>query len=148
MAEIFSKYNVDFEGIRMKNIPVISCVPIVELCEIYNLKEIETVNLGLELSSALKEIQLDKRGNSVQKELDRILGNSNSSSLLVANIDILFNPSYKLNVLKYFINLARTKMVLVQWPGEMKGYVLQYSQINAADYVRYDLQDYGIACIK
>lgn len=148
MAEIFSKYYVDFEGIRMKNIPVISCVPIVELCKIYNLKEIETVNLGLELSSALKEIQLDKRGNSVQKELDRILGNSNSSSLLVANIDILFNPSYKLNVLKYFINLARTKMVLVQWPGEMKGNVLQYSQINAADYVRYDLQDYGIACIK
>ena len=148
MAEIFSKYNVDFEQIRMKNIPVISCVPIVELCEICNLKEIETVNLGLELSSALKEIQLDKRGNLVQKELDRILGNSNSSSLLVANIDILFNPSYKLNVLKYFINLARTKMVLVQWPGEMKGNVLQYSQINAADYVRYDLQDYGIACIK
>lgn len=148
MAEIFSKYNVDFEQIRMKNIPVISCVPIVELCEIYSLKEIEMVNLGLVLSSALKEIPIDKRYNSVQNELDRIWENLKSSTLLVVNIDILFNPSYKLNVLKYFINLARTRMVLVQWPGKIKGNVLQYSQINAADYVRYDLQDYGIGCIK
>lgn len=148
MAEIYSKYNIDFKQIRMKNIPVISCVPIVELCEIYNLKEIEMVNLGLVLSSALKEIPIDKRYNSVQNEMDRIWGKLKSSTLMVVNIDILFNPSYKLNVLKYFINLARTRMVLVQWPGEIKGNVLQYSQTNAADYVRYDLQDYGIACIK
>ncbi|SNT21646.1 hypothetical protein SAMN05446037_10546 [Anaerovirgula multivorans] len=148
MAEIYSKYNVDFERIRMKNIPVISCVPVVELCKIYNFEEVTTVDLGLELSSTLKEISIDKRYDSVQKGLDNIFRNLNSNSLMVVNIDILFNPSYKLNVLKYFINLARTKMVLVHWPGEIKGNVLQYSQINYADYVRYDLQDYGIACIK
>jgi len=148
MAEIFSKYNVDFERIRRKNIPVISCIPVEEICKNYNFEEGLTVDLGLELSLTLKEISIDKRYDSVQKVLDNIFSNLNSNNLMVVNIDILFNPSYKLNVLKYFINLARTKMVLVQWPGEIKGNVLQYSQINYADYVKYDLKDYGIACIK
>lgn len=148
MAEIFNKYNVNFEWIRRNNLPVISCVPILELCKIYKFEEITTVDLGLELSSILKEISIDKRYESVQKGLDKIFIDMNSNNLMVLNVDILFNPSYKLNVLKYFIKLARTKKVLVQWPGEIKGNVLQYSKINYTDYVKYDLQDYEIACIK
>ena len=64
------------------------------------------------------------------------------------NIDILFNPDYKLDIIKYFVNLARTKQIIVQWCGIIENNYLMYSEQNYMDYVKYVIKDYNIACIK
>ena len=148
MVETFNKYNINLENIKMRNILVISLLSMDEIERIHFLKGITKVNLGIELSKGLKEISEDRRAHAVLFEMDKILRDNKYESLLVSNIDILFNPQYNLNALKYFTNLARSKLVFLEWPGTINGNILQYSEINHEDYTRYNLRDYDVALIK
>jgi hypothetical protein len=93
-------------------------------------------------------IDNNMRKHCLLKTLNQIILTVDAPLLIIMNIDILFNPDYKLNIIKYFMNIARNKMILVQSPGVLKGYVLQYSEVKYSDYVNYDLRDYEIAFIK
>lgn len=67
---------------------------------------------------------------------------------MVKNLDILFNPEYKLNILNYFINLSRNRLIFIEWPGKLKSRKLEYSEINYPDYQRYNIDDHKIVVVK
>lgn len=148
MVEIYSKHNIDFDKLRIRSIPVISLISLDEISKLHSLGDSSRINLGIELGKRLKEIDKSKRVDSVLVELEEVFKEIKSETLLVQNIDILFNPQYKLNILKYFINLARTRMVVIEWPGKTNGNILQYSEVNYDDYTKYNLKDYDVVCIK
>ena len=112
------------------------------------LKGFYTISLGVLISDRLIRYPSEKRDEILLKEMDNLLLNCPNDKLLIKDIDILFNPEYKLDVLKYFANIARVKTVIVIWNGIIANGYLQYSENGYLDYKRYLIKNYDIICVK
>lgn len=108
----------------------------------------KTISLGAMLADKLIRYPIEIRSSILIKELDNILLNSNDNKLFIKDIDVLFNPDYKLDVLRYFYGLARVKKVVVEWNGLISNGYLQYSETEYLDYKRYSIDKYDIICVK
>lgn len=148
MGDIYTKYNFDLNLIKRNKTLVLICLNYEEFLKYNKIKDLTIINLGLDLSQVLKKYPPKLRLNNFLDELNNIFVKAKSDCILVKNIDILFNPEYKLNVLNYFINLSRNKLIFIEWPGQLKGRVIEYSEINYPDYRKYNIDDYKIALIK
>ncbi|WP_195245442.1 BREX-3 system P-loop-containing protein BrxF [Clostridium celatum] len=112
------------------------------------IQDYKYISLGESLSKKL--IKNDKviRNRKVKLELDNIILNNDNTSLVVDNIDILFNPEYKLNILKYFENVSKKKKIILVWPGNLDKNELVYSKLEFNDYKRYKIKDYNFILLK
>lgn len=106
------------------------------------------LSLGETLSLALLEYKKADRRNHIVKELDKIFYNLNSKKVIVDNIDILFNPEYNIDILGYFIQLARNRKLIIIWPGEYVSNSLIYASPEYEDYKKYLIRNYDVICVK
>ena len=148
MGEIYTKYNFDLDLVKRNRSLVVICMKYDEFLKHKEIKDLSIINLGLDLSLVLKEHPVESRNSKVIDELNNIFARAQTEHILVKNLDMLFNPEYKLNVLKYFINLSRNRLIFLEWPGKLKNRELEYSEINYSDYQKYNIDNYKIALIK
>ena len=99
------------------------------------------VNIGLLLSERMLSAKLDGSRVSIVNELDTILEEKNSDIALV-NIDILFSPEYKLDVIRLLLQVGRNQRLYIKWPGNSIGEKLTYSEPGRFDYKEYDIKNY------
>lgn len=66
----------------------------------------------------------------------------------IKDIDVLFNPAYKVDVLKILISARKRKQYSVVWPGKFEDGKLIYGEEGYADYKVFNIADYDIAFIK
>lgn len=145
MGYLFDIYNFKTKN-RYNGFPLISCASLSTTISIFS--DYEQVALGEQLSAVLKESLPQKRLYLIESEIENILSNINNNNILVMNIDILFNPDYKLDIIKLFIKLSRNRNLVVQWPGELSSGHLIYSKPEYIDYKRYSIKDYDVVCLK
>jgi len=148
MGEIYTKYNFDLDLVKRNRSLVVICMKYDEFLKHKEIKDLSIINLGLDLSLVLKEHPVESRNSKVIDELNNIFARVQTEHILVKNLDMLFNPEYKLNILKYFIDLSRNKLIFLEWPGKFKNRELEYSEINYSDYQKYNIDNYKIALIK
>lgn len=127
------------------NRPVIICDKHESIIQEYN--TFNLISLGIELSDKLVRYKADERDDIVLDELDKLLKNK-SRQLIIKDIDILFNPNYKFDILRYFCNLARIKQVIILWNGEVSNGILKYSENGYLDFKKYIIKNYDIICVK
>ena len=132
--------------IQQENKVIILCTTYKSIQSIF--KDFKIISLGVILSERLLRYPIEIRNSILIQELDKLLLNTDDNKLLIKNIDILFNPEYKIDILKYFYSLARGKKVAIEWNGSIKNDYLQYSEIGYLDYKRYSINKYDIICIK
>lgn len=128
------------------NRPVIICDKHESIIQEYN--TFNLISLGIELSDKLVRYKADERDDRVLDELDKILNKNTNKQLIIKDIDVLFNPNYKFDVLRYFCNLARIKQVIVLWNGDISNGILKYSESGYLDYKKYIIKNYDIICVK
>src|SRR5690554_4995626 len=133
MGELYSKYNFDLNLVKRNKTLVVICMKYDEFLKYKEIKDLRIINLGLDLSLVLKEHPVESRNSKVIDELNNIFARAQTEHILVKNLDMLFNSEYKLNVLKYFIDLSRNKLIFLEWPGKLKNRELEYSEINYSD---------------
>ncbi|CAI3202774.1 BREX-3 system P-loop-containing protein BrxF [Clostridium neonatale] len=126
--------------------PIIICNNYEFVIETYN--TFKVISVGIELSNKLSKYEFNKRNPRILNELDELLINNSGKYLIIKDIDILFNPNYKFDVLKYFCNLARIKQVMVLWNGDVSNGILKYSESGYLDYKKYIIKNYDIICVK
>jgi hypothetical protein len=148
MGEIYTKYNFDLDLVKRNRSLIVICMKYDEFLKYKEIKDLSIINLGLDLSLVLKEHPVESRNSKVIDELNNILARAQTEHILVKDLDVLFNPEYKLNVLKYFIDLSRNRLIFLEWPGKLKNRELEYSEINYSDYQKYNIDNYKIALIK
>lgn len=148
MDEIYTKYNFNLDLVKRNRSLIVICMKYDEFLKHKEIKDLSIINLGLDLSLVLKEHPVESRNSKVIDELNNIFARVQTEHILVKNLDMLFNPEYKLNILNYFINLSRNRLVFIEWPGHLKGRELEYSEINYSDYQKYNIDNYKIALIK
>lgn len=99
------------------------------------------VNIGLILSERMYRSKVDGSRVSIVNELDAIL-EEKQRDLALANIDILFSPEYELDVIKLLLQVGRNQRLYIQWPGDVSGEKLTYSEPGKFDFKEYNIKDY------
>lgn len=106
-----------------------------------------SVNLNIELSRRLLAYESQERKPPViEKEILTILRYVDEP-ILLKNIEILFDPSYYIDVLRLLININRRKKLLVEWPGIVTKEFLIFAEPNYKDYKKFLIDRYDITCI-
>ncbi len=113
------------------------------------LKEVERltgaprVNVSLEMSRRLINLTQKERTLRAASVFQEILSDlrredgSSFESVLLDNIEIIFDVSLKLNSLQLIQQASRSTTFVVAWPGNVRDGVLTYGQPNHAEYQRY-----------
>jgi hypothetical protein len=99
------------------------------------------VNVGLLLGERLFNATIKNQSVSITHELDAILGEEHRD-ITLTNTDILFSPKYELDVIKLLLQLGRNQRFYLQWPGEITGEKLTYSEPGRFDFKEYNIKDY------
>lgn len=99
------------------------------------------VNIGLMLSERIHEAKADGSPIDIANELNSILSKEHHD-INLANTDILFSPEYELDVIKLLLQLGRNQRFYMQWPGEITGEKLTYSEPGRFDFKEYNIKDY------
>ena len=63
---------------------------------------------------------------------------------IIKDIDVLFNPAYKVDVMKMLVSAYKQKQFSLVWPGSYTDGKLMYSEEGYPDYRVYEIKDYDI----
>ena len=66
---------------------------------------------------------------------------------IVKDIDVLFNPVYKVDVMKMLVSAYKKEHFSLVWPGNYADGKLTYSEEGYPDYRVYEINDYDIMCV-
>lgn len=99
------------------------------------------VNIGLTLGEKMYKAKADGSPVNITNEMDAILGEE-KRDITLANTDILFSPEYELDVIKLLLQVGRNQRLYMQWPGEINGEKLTYSEPGRFDFKEYNIKDY------
>lgn len=97
------------------------------------------VNVGAELGHRLAVTPVLKRSFSTGELLREVANSVDSKApLLLDNIEVLFEPSLKVNPLDLIKRLAHSRCVVAVWPGEMRDGHLVYASMGHPEYRDYN----------
>lgn len=69
------------------------------------------------------------------------------NNAVIKDIDVLFNPEYKIDVLKMLLSVYKRKRFSLIWSGSYSDGNLIYSEDSYSDYKTYNIKDYDIICV-
>lgn len=95
---------------------------------------IPLLNLNLLLSSQLKDLPPSKRPLAVGPALHQEMGKVASKIVGLEKIEYLFDPELKQDPLRLLSSLSSNKVIILLWPGEVKGKRLSYATRNHPDF--------------
>jgi predicted ATPase len=104
------------------------------------------INVSLELSKAMLELNQRQRMLQLPKLLSGLLGQSNANIILLDNIEILFAASMKQDPLRLLQGLSRNKTIVASCSGMIEGDYLVYAEPDHPEYKRYPTRDLLIEC--
>ncbi len=107
---------------------------------------VPVINVNLELSKVMLELSERQRMLQLPKLLSDILGQAKSEVILLDNIEILFDASFKQDPLRLLQGLSRNKTIVASYSGMIDGEYLVYAQPDHPEYKRYPTRDLLIEC--
>ena len=98
------------------------------------------------LAEALLECKPNRRSMKLEQIFNSVL-DTLPDGVVIKDIDVLFNPDYKVDVLKILMAARKRKKYSVIWPGKCENGQLIYSEEGFPDYKTFDIGDYDITCV-
>lgn len=102
------------------------------------------------VSKPLAEALLACRSNRRSMKMEQIFNivlDTFPDGVVIKDLDVMFNPEYKVDVLKILIAARKRKRYSVIWPGRCENGKLIYSEEGYPDYKTYNIEDYDITCV-
>ena len=65
----------------------------------------------------------------------------------LSDFEMLFDPRYKLDLIKLFCEISRHNRLFVEWPGKFSNDSLTYAEPEYDDFAKYKVSDYEIVCV-
>jgi len=113
-------------------------------------KALEKIKESKSVSKPLAEALLACRPNRRSMKLEQIFNSvldKYPDGVVIRDIDVLFNPEYKVDVLKILMAARKRKCYSVIWPGRCENGKLIYSEEEYPDYKIYNIEKYDIMCV-
>jgi len=101
----------------------------------------ESLNLNLELATRLLEYSIKQRPLKITEIMEDLIGGVSAFTLL-DRIDILFEPSLKIDTLSLLLSLSRNKTIVAFWNGSLKENRLYYAEPGYPEYKSYPVHDF------
>ena len=114
------------------------------------MKAIQKMHEPRSVSKPPAEALLACKPNRRSMKLEQIFNNvldTLPDGVVIKDIDVLFNPDYKVDVLKILIESRKRKRYSVIWPGKCEDGKLIYSEEGFPDYKTYNIENYDITCV-
>ena len=92
----------------------------------------QQLRLNVELSKALISFPPQERPAHIETAIKSLI--PAHSSLLISGFEMLFDPRYKIDVLKLLCERAKLSRIAVIWPGTYEDGKLSYAQPEDPDY--------------
>ena len=110
--------------------------------EIYS----SAISMNKRLASELIKVKPTRRTMQLEKCFVKVLDSLPEQSI-IKDIDVLFNPAYKVDVMKLLSSVYKQKQFSLVWPGNYADGKLTYSEEGYPDYRIYEIKDYDIMCV-
>ena len=114
------------------------------------MKAIQKMHEPRSFSKPLAEALLACKPNRRSMELEQIFNNvldTLPDGAVIKDIDVMFNPDYKVDVLKILMASRKRKRYSVIWPGRCEEGKMIYSEEGFPDYKTYNIENYDITCV-
>jgi hypothetical protein len=103
------------------------------------------VDLNLPLAKALVSKPQNERAISITATVLDLL--PKNASLYLSGYEILFDPSYRLDIMKLFCEISRYNKLIVKWCGGFTNDALTYAELGYDDYAKYMINNYEVTCV-
>lgn len=112
------------------------------------IKEIvEPQSISKEMADELMACKPERRSMKLEQIFNKVLDRY-PDGVTIKDIDVMFNPDYKVDVLKILIAARKRKRYSVIWPGRLEAGKLIYGEEGYPDYKVYKIADYDITCVR
>lgn len=118
--------------------PIIYCCP---FCG-----EDNAFSLNLLLAKRLAECRPRRRSIRMESIFTQVLDEF-PDNIVIKDFDVIFNPEYKVDVLRILIAACKKKPFSVIWPGKYEDGKLIYADDGYPDFKTFRIEDYDITCI-
>ena len=111
---------------------------------------IQKMHESRSVSKPLAEALLACKPNRRSMKLEQIFNNvldTLPDGAVIKDIDVMFNPDYKVDVLKILMASRKRKRYSVIWPGRCEDGKLIYGEEGFPDYKTYNIENYDITCV-
>ena len=105
------------------------------LCQKHDLPYL---NVNLALSQRLLDLTEKERALRVRRLLADVIDEQPADSIILDNIELLFDPSLHQDPLACLQGLSRNKTLIVAWGGSYVNGVLSYAEPGHPEYHRYE----------
>ena len=102
-------------------------------------------NVNLELSRRMLELTERQRALQLPRHLQKIVSSGGDETILLDNIEVIFDVALKQDPLRLLQGLSRNKTVVAAWNGTIVEHSLIYAAPAHPEYRRYPMQDFLVA---
>ena len=106
----------------------------------------QQIRLNIELSKALLAFPPQERPVQIESVVKTIIPIHNA--VLISEFEMLFDPRYRIDVLKLFCERAKSSRIAVIWPGAVENRKLSYGQPDDPDYNLFYGDNYQIRIVR
>lgn len=103
------------------------------------------ININLELSRRLLDLTERQRALQIPRLMAEILDQGGNDTLLLDNIEILFDASLQQDPLRLLQGLSRNRTLVVAWNGSVQNQHMEYGEPGHSEHRRYPIQDFLVA---
>ena len=141
-----STLTLEFLNTGQSGIPLIICSDAPRVRKRIENAGYQEVQINKELSKRLLDIPKEDRPKRVEKTLKGIL--NYHVPIFVTDFEMLFDPRYEIDVIRFFCEKARIINVAIKWPGQFADSKLTYASPGDPDYHEYDCNAYQIRIVQ
>jgi predicted ATPase len=118
------------------------------LQEVHNRQGDPLINVNLELTRRMLDLTGKQRALQVPKLLGDIIVKVDGDSVLLDNIEILFDILLKLDPLRLLQNISRLKTIVAAWNGSIDKEQITYAIPDHPEYRRYPIRDFLVVTLE
>jgi hypothetical protein len=132
--------------LEQTDIPVVLCTLTPRLEKIIAEVGYEKLSLNEPLAEVLVEKDIATRPQVALEEAMKIV-TSGQKPVFLKDYEMLFDPRYNLDILRFFAELSRFVKVVALWCGTVVNDRLIYATPTYRDYHSYNIRNYNIICV-
>ncbi len=106
----------------------------------------ESKDISLEIAIKLIEIPEKTRTLKITNAISDIVKKYPDKTIF-KGFDVLFNPSYQIDIIKALTNIRKQHNFKIIWPGTFADNHLIYSEKGFKDYAKFNIDNYDITCV-
>lgn len=104
------------------------------------------VSINLLLAKLLDNLKPRRRTMQLENCLNQVLEQLPENPV-IKDFDVMFNPEYRVDVLKVLVLACKKRPFSAIWPGDFGDGKLFYAEEGYKDYCAFNIENYDVTCV-